>query len=918
MINYFYFINLKSMQQPKIISIFIFFLFLSFKITAANPNAPYNLRSFDKNNPIGTNNKAYFGWFLSDDDSNEIQTAYQIIVASNLAYLKANKADIWDSRKTNSGKQNYIYLENTSLQPATTYFWKVRCWDKDGNVSPYSSVAQFTTGLLTNKDWSAAQWIKRDSKDNDDYTYFRKKTKLSNKAIKKAITYVSACHSYELYLNGQFVGKGFNNHYPQYSYYNAWDVTSFLNKNSENILACLTHWYGGGQGRATGTRGIILKTIVEYADGTQTIIGTDKTWKQTQASQWIQGQPQRNGEGVGRVEFIDARKNIANWNNTSINDSSWKNAIEIGPQPTAPWTGTLQSDLTRVIEKEIKAKSIQHLGNGKYVIDLGKIYAGSFKIAFDEKVAGDTIKMHGGYVLNNDGTVSSKVTQSTNMDFKFIPNVKNSVFNPHVYLGMRYLQIDNAPNELNQNNVSFISRHFELDPSYSSFESSNEMLNKTWELMKHSLILGAQEDFVDTPTREKGAFLLDSWSQAVPCMSVMYDRTMNARSLNQFLESQDQYWPDGRINAVYPNIDGGRDIPDFTQSYLVWVWDYYMQTGNLEFLKNNYSRLKKIADYVDAYTNEQTGLIHLLKGGKGPYEFGIIDWPATMRYGYDMAVDSRTVIDAYAYEDFNIISKIADVLGNNTEKKLYNNKAEAIKKAINSQLINSNGVYLDGIFNNQKVSSHVSQHANILPYALNIVPESNKKQVIEEIKKQKMNVGMVPLRWLPESLGLADEGEHLIDLYTNTEWEGWAKTISLGATATWESWDADTTGQSMSHPWGTVGLLGIQNYILGIKALTPEHKKVQIKPLWFGNKLSAAKGTYPTSKGTIKVDWNFTNNNYQLKLNIPVNCMAKVYVPKCNKSGNKIKVDGKDVEAIEEGDYLYIDKIGSGEHLFER
>ncbi|MBD0725839.1 hypothetical protein B6A10_11665 [Flavobacterium sp. L1I52] len=906
------------MKQLKNLLILMLFLFLSIKILAANPKAPYNLRSFDKKNPIGTNNKAYFGWFLSDSDSNEIQTAYQIVVASSLASLKANKADIWDSHKTNSGKQNYIYLENTSLQPATTYYWKVRCWDKDGNISPYSSVAQFTTGLLTNEDWSTAQWIKRDSKDNDDYTYFRKKTKLSSKAIKKAITYVSACHSYELFINGQFVGKGFNNHYPQYSYYNAWDVTSFFNKNSENLLACLTHWYGGGQGRATGTRGIILKTIVEYADGTQTIIGTDKTWKQTQASQWIQGQPQRNGEGVGRVEFINARRNIANWNNLKLDDSSWKNATEIGSQPTAPWAGTLQSDLARVVEKEIKPVTIQSLGNGKYVIDLGKIYAGSFKIAFNEKFASDTIKMHGGYVLNNDGTVSTTITQSTNMGFKFIPNGKNSVFNPNVYLGMRYLQVDNSPNELNQSNVSFISRHFELDPSNSTFESSNEMLNKSWELMKHTLILGAQEDFVDTPTREKGAFLLDSWSQAVPCMSVMYDRTMNSRVLNEFLQSQDQYWPDGRLNAVYPNVDGGRDIPDFTQSYLVWVWDYYMQTGNLEFLKNNYSRLKKIADYVDAYKNEQTGLIHRLKGGKGPYEFGIIDWPATMRYGYDVAVDSRTVIDTYAYEDFNIISKIADVLGNNIDKTIYQNKAEAIKKAINSQLINSDGVYTDGIFSNYKASLHVSQHANILPYALNIVPESNKKQVMDEIKKQKMNVGMVSLRWLPESIGLADEGEHLIDLYTNTEWEGWAKTISLGATATWESWDANTTDQSMSHPWGAVGLLGIQNYILGIKALAPQHEKVQIKPLWFADKLTAAKGTYPTDKGTIMIDWNYSNNNYQLKLNIPVNCTAKVYLPKCNKTGNQIKVNGKNVSATEEGNYLYIDQIGSGEHLFER
>ena len=33
-----------------------------------------------------------------------------------------------------------------------------------------------------------------------------------------------------------------------------------------------------------------------------------------------------------------------------------------------------------------------------------------------------------------------------------------------------------------------------------------------------------------------------------------------------------RYWPDGRVNAVYPNGDGRRDIPDATETYVEWVW----------------------------------------------------------------------------------------------------------------------------------------------------------------------------------------------------------------------------------------------------------------------------------------------------------------------------------------------------------
>jgi len=888
------------------------------QLHAAAFTTPYNLRCFDKVNPIGTSDHPYFGWYINNSNNNELQTAYQIIISSSLANLDNEDGDIWNSGKVNSTKQNYVYLEGKQLAAATLYYWKVRIWDKAGVVGVYSAAATFETGLLTNADWEGAKWVKRDTKDNDDYTYFRKRFQLSPKKVKHAVTYIAACHSYELYINGKFVAKGFDNHYPQYSYFHAWDITSLLNSNSENSIACLTHWYGGGQGRATGTRGLLIKTIIEYTDGTKTLVCSDKSWKLARAEQWVLGQPQRNGEGNGRVELYDSRKVINGWYNIKFEDATWANATEIGSHPVVPWTGTLRSDLTRVIEKEIKPVSVKDLGHGKYVIDLGKIYSGSFKIPFQGGNTGDTIRMLGGFVLNKDNTVSKKWDQETNLNFYFILNGKTAVFNPYVYLGLRYLQIENSPSPITKDNVSFIFRHFELDPSRSSFTSSNQMLNKVWDLMIHSLMVGAQEGFVDTPTREKGSFLGDGWSQAVPAMSTMYDRAMNLRVLKEFLDSQDQYWPDGRLNAVYPNVDGGRDISDYTQSYLVWIWDYYMQTGNAEFLKDNYSRLKKVADYVATYRNDSTGLIHKLKGGKGPYEFGIIDWPKNMRYGYDMTVESRTVIDAYAYTDFDIMSRIAEVTGNTADKTSYRTKADNMKQAMNSLLINKQGVYIDGINADKTESKHVSQHANAMPLALNIVPEANRKQVIAEVKNRKMNVGMVFLRWLPEALGQANEGEHMIDLYTNTSWDGWAKTIALGGTVTWESWNANETNESMSHPWGAVGLLAMQNYILGIKPLTPQHELIQIKPLWFADKLTFAKGLYPTDKGDIRVDWNYSNGIYTLNINIPVNVTARVYVPKCAKAGNIVTFDSTETQAVEEDGYLFLDNIGSGEHTFVR
>jgi len=913
--------NMNAAPNIKVRLILLCLLLLLIRPTysyALSPNAPSNLRCCDKINPVGTDARPYFGWYMDDPDDNEIQTAHQIIVSSSENNLDVNKGDLWDSGRINSRTQNYIDYAGKPLTAARRYYWKVRTWDKDDNAGPYSHTAFFDTGLFTGSKWSGAKWIKRDTTDADDYTYFRKIIALPNKNIRRAIVYVTAGHNYELYINGNLIGKGLAYHYPQYHYYNAYDVSSDLIPNSDNVFACLTHWFGAGQGRPKGSRGFLMKAVIEYTDSTSTIIGTDGTWKQIQAEAWSTGQRQRNGEGVGYIEKIDAGKIIPNWNSLDFEDSSWPAAVEIGDPPVSSWKENLQPDITRLIEEEITPVSVTELGEGKYVIDMGKVYPGTPRITFSGGDAGTTVNMRGGYTLNNDGTVSTSTTQKTNMSYYFILNGTTAIFEPKGYLGMRYFQVDNSPNALTTENVEFICRHYELDPSRSSFVSSNTMLNKVWDIMKHSLIVGAQEAFVDTPTREKGGFLGDSWSQGVAAMTTMGDRAMNLRILLEFLDSQDQYWPDGRLNAVYPNGDGKRDIPDYTQSYLVWVWDYFLQSGNAGFLSDNYDKLKKVADYVDSYKNETTGLIHNLAGGGGAYEYGIIDWPAEMRYGYDMAAEARTVINAYAYIDFDIISKIAEVLGNPTDRDIYRAKARDMEQAINSRLINAQGVYIDGLMSDHSQSSHISQHANMFPMAMGIVPEANIEAVTAAIKERQMSVGMVTVRWLPEAIGRMDEGSHLIELYTNTDWDGWAKTVALGGTATWESWDALTSGNSMSHPWGAAGLLGIQQYILGIKPLKPQHELIRIKPLDFHGSLCGAGGTLPTDRGDITVEWNRNSTLFLMTITIPDNITATVYVPKCGTTGAAIKVDGTQTTGTEEGNYVYVENIGSGTHTFER
>ncbi len=185
------------------LSLLCFLLISPSLLFASNPGAPTHLRSFDKVNPVGTDSSPYFGWYVNDSSVGALQSAYQILVASAPEKLEEGAADMWDSGKVPSATQNHLQYAGKPLAPGTRYFWKVRTWNAKGKVSPYSVAATFDVGLLTAADWSGAKWIRRETTDRDNYTFFRKSVALPEGQIKRAIAYISVWHNYQFYINGQ-------------------------------------------------------------------------------------------------------------------------------------------------------------------------------------------------------------------------------------------------------------------------------------------------------------------------------------------------------------------------------------------------------------------------------------------------------------------------------------------------------------------------------------------------------------------------------------------------------------------------------------------------------------------------------------------------------------------------------------------
>ena len=90
----------------------------------------------------------FFGWIINSGQNNTIQTAYQILVASNLENIRKNTGDCWDSGKLDGDQSINVVYAGKELQPSSVYFWKVKTWDNHGVESVYSDVSQFKTAAV--------------------------------------------------------------------------------------------------------------------------------------------------------------------------------------------------------------------------------------------------------------------------------------------------------------------------------------------------------------------------------------------------------------------------------------------------------------------------------------------------------------------------------------------------------------------------------------------------------------------------------------------------------------------------------------------------------------------------------------------------------------------------------------------------
>lgn len=582
---------------------------------------------------------------------------------------------------------------------------------------------------------------------------------------------------------------------------------------------------------------------------------------------------------------------------------------------TAQQAGSSYATQPDLVVAHYEAKQLTELGDGHYLIDFGKAYFGAVAIAAKASQP-DTLVVHLGEKLENGridqkpgGTIRyqrarvPQLTAGEQVVVSLTPDRRNTkpraISIPDtlgVIMPFRYCEIENLQVPIESISITQRAVHGDFDDQAAHFSSSDTILNRIYDLCKHTIKATTFAGYYVDGDRERIPYEADAYINQLSHYAVDDDYSMAKRTNEYFI-----------TNPTWPT--------EWLLHTVMLFYQDFMYTGDLSLLRKHYDDLKvrtlqELARPDGLITSKSPRLDSAFKrklGFDNPKTNvrDIVDWPpaqkdtgwklateAGERDGYDMNVEVNTVVNAFYYHNLELMAAIADHLGQAEEAKNFAEKASQLHSVINDKLFDKErGLYVDGLG-----SSHASLHANMMPLAFGLVPERYQQSVVDFIKSRGMACSVYGAQYLLEGLFMAGEAAYALELITETESDrSWWNMIAIGSTMTLEAWDMKyKPNADWNHAWGTAPLNVTVRHLWGITPAEPGFGTVRVKPQLAG--LSNTKVQTPTPLGPIAASYEQSGRQELYTIELPPNMTGTFVLTKGKlQSLNGRKAKGKEV-----------------------
>lgn len=834
---------------------------------------PVGLSSDSMVNPAATLSATpQLSWRISSESRAWKQSAYQIRVNSG----DPDGATLWDSGKVSSPESLHVPYAGKSLASRQPVTWQVKVWDEEGQASDWSAPARWTTGILTNHEWKA-RWIAApSSQDPAGAPLFRTEIQVS-KPIRRAVARFASLGWTQLFINGRksaddVLGAPFSDLNRRILYLTH-DVTSMLKPGANTLAMMLGNGhhspvvaFGGRPDRVVvpgqdgagyhkrfgrfGPPALLMELEVCYEDGSFGFFGTSGAWKTSPGPITF--------NDLWRGETQDRRLEPDGWSSPGFDSSAWKNAVEIKAPP-----GKLEPCIVPPIRKRDLTKP-DHIEENAAVFDATG--AGWPRLVVDGK-PGQKIRL--------TGVVGDRFKLPP---LEFILRGGREFLEPTFQFNTspRKLVVTGLDRPLQKDDVSYQWISTDLTPT-GSFECSDPYFNDL-----HKALLRTHSNYVFgqpmDPTREKQA-----WTQDAQNMldSAVYLTDVETLYRNWWRDMRANQTEDGYLGAIVPVA--GIQTHDWNcpwwSGMIVWLpWRHYLYHGDVSFLREAYPAMKSYLAFLERRAAEGIGSnTGALKGLPKPEKDealvrdGLLGWGTGDWQGLARPPVALTSTAAW-YHYADITARTARLLGMADEAAGYERLASSVRDRFNRKFLDE----ATGAYGPAK-----SQTAQVVPIALGLVPpsqvEATSARLADAIAgaNNHLNTGFVGTPYLLQTLTDIGRADLAATIVQQRDFPGWATLMNEGVFK--ENWKGEHA--LMPSLGGPVGAWFYQA-ILGIRPdpAAPGFRQIIIKPEMVGG-LSWARGAYHSVRGRIAVDWKKQGERVELRLEIPANTTATVFVP---------------------------------------
>ncbi len=378
-----------------------------------------------------------------------------------------------------------------------------------------------------------------------------------------------------------------------------------------------------------------------------------------------------------------------------------------------------------------------------------------------------------------------------------------------------------------------------------SFVCSDEMLNKIYNVGRHTLEICRQSIHLDSPAHQ----------ETMGCSGDYY-----IQSLIEYYIHADTRLTRFDIIRISDYLKMSKGYMFHTSYSLIWVemvWEYYMHTADMDTLRHAFGAIECVINKMKSCADEN-GII------QNPESYMFIDW--TWRGEHNLHHPPKAMgqapLNAFYYGALNIAINMSKELGYAEKLQELEQLAERVKKSFNELFFDKDReLYFDGLNDETKNVStfmpanvegrYFSKYTNTLAVLYGLCDDG--AQVLEKAlyKENLSDVQPYFMHFILQALYNCG----LFEKYGMSEIRKWEAAVNECDKGMKEAWIIfEGYGFDYSHAWGASPSYHLPDKILGLKILKAGMSIIEIKPRLYG--LKNAEIVFPTPFGQIEVKLN--------------------------------------------------------------